>query len=180
VKNDSAIKKLNSLHTGEVVGSIPTAPTRLKPIHQRFGDRLLPYPPTLRREQTVLSPTDLGENAGSLFARRSADHSANSGRYFVPNDASMVAGARHEISIRYDWHANQQRTGRHPLSFVRLRELERIFRSRYGFTLPNDDAGRDDLILAAHHIAHRNGEVVRQIVCWASLWAPPPVRFEDL
>jgi hypothetical protein len=30
----------------------------------------------LRHEQTVLSPTKLGENAGSLFARRSADHSA--------------------------------------------------------------------------------------------------------
>jgi hypothetical protein len=32
VKNDSAIKKLNSLHTGEVVGSIPTAPTSESPI----------------------------------------------------------------------------------------------------------------------------------------------------
>jgi hypothetical protein len=84
----------------------------------------------------------------------------------------MVAGARHEISIRYDWHIKQQRTRCHPLSFIRLRELERVFRSRYGPTLPDDDAGRDDLILAAHHIAQRGGDVVKHIACWASLWAP--------
>ncbi len=32
---------------------------------------------------------------------------------------------------------------------VRLRELERLFASRYGAILPDDDAGREDLTRAA-------------------------------
>jgi hypothetical protein len=51
---------------------------------------------------------------------------------------------------------------------VRLRELERIFSSRYGATHPDDDAGRDDLFLAAHHIREVGGDFVK----WAPLWAP--------
>jgi hypothetical protein len=36
-------------------------------------------------------------------------------------------------------------------SAIRRRELKIIFQSRYGLTLPNDDAGRDDLQLFADH-----------------------------
>jgi hypothetical protein len=90
-----------------------------------------------------------------------------------------VAGARHEVSVRYAWQARQAKRRRadegykrNPISRFRLRELERIFRSRYGITLPDDDAGREDLLLAAHHIALLGDEAVKRIVCWASLWAP--------
>jgi hypothetical protein len=87
-----------------------------------------------------------------------------------------IDGAHHEVSIRYAWQAKRchagKATGGNPVTRVRLRELERIFRLRYGRILPDDDAGRDDLILAAHHIAQMRGEIVKHIVCWASLWAP--------
>jgi hypothetical protein len=55
---------------------------------------------------------------------------------------------------------------------VRLRELERVFQSRYGRFLPYDDAGMDDLVLATHHIAFLRGDVIAHIVGWARAWAP--------
>jgi hypothetical protein len=54
---------------------------------------------------------------------------------------------------------------------LRLGDLARVFRHRYGVTLPDDDAGRDDAELAAHHLvglAYPH-EKTRQ---WLELWAP--------
>src|SRR5262249_22686845 len=51
-----------SLHTGEVVGSIPTAPTRFLQQQQHLANRAFPFPPVLSREQVVNSPSKLGEN----------------------------------------------------------------------------------------------------------------------
>ena len=56
-----------SLHTGEVVGSIPTAPTTKAQQFIAFFVSALPFPPPLDREQSVFSPSILGENPGSLF-----------------------------------------------------------------------------------------------------------------
>lgn len=87
--------------------------------------------------------------------------------------------ARHaEVARRYAWQARQRRkgdSGTEPsrlITLIRLRELERIFQSRYGRFLPDDDAGRDDLALAANHIVFLRGEVVEHIVGWARAWAP--------
>jgi hypothetical protein len=58
------------------------------------------------------------------------------------------------------------------LLFPRLRKraLERIFIDRYGSrTLPDDDAGRDDLRLMADHLAQLSKN---HVAAWASLWAP--------
>jgi hypothetical protein len=98
--------------------------------------------------------------------------------------------ARHtEIARRYAWQARQRRK-RHEvkpdparlLTLVRMRELERLFARRYGRLLPDDDAGRDDLILAAHHIAFLRGDVIEHIVDWARAWAPwmPSAEAEQL
>lgn len=53
---------------------------------------------------------------------------------------------------------------------------------RYGNILPDDDAGLDDLILAAHHIVFLRGEVIEHIVAWAHRWAPwlSPDKAEQL
>ena len=74
--DEPALNPLNffverSLHTGEVVGSIPTAPTK-KPL-QIWGPqhRSFPFPPVLKHEQNMFPPAQLGENWGSLFDRRS-------------------------------------------------------------------------------------------------------------
>jgi len=90
------------------------------------------------------------------------------------------AQARHaEISRRYAWQAQQRRKRgdakpdhNRLLTLIRLRELERLFRHRWGRLLPDDDAGRGDLVIAAHHIAFLRGEVRDHIVAWARAWAP--------
>jgi hypothetical protein len=58
------------------------------------------------------------------------------------------------------------------IAYFRLPELERIFASRYGLTLPDDDAGRGDLFIALNHIAYRSGDVLTKMLGWARRWAP--------
>jgi hypothetical protein len=94
--------------------------------------------------------------------------------------------ARHrEIARRYAWIAEgcrqRCRDNANParlMANLRLGELERIFTARYGDTLPYDDAGLDDFIVVAHHIAHLGGEIEEHIVAWASLWLPQMPQHE--
>lgn len=83
---------------------------------------------------------------------------------------------RAEIKRRYAWHDEQRRKNRpnkaHGMALIRLREMERLFFQRYGHFLPDDEAGRDDLRLAANHIAHLPGDVVKKITGWARMWCP--------
>lgn len=54
---------------------------------------------------------------------------------------------------------------------LRLHDLGILFQARYGQTLPDDDAGRDDLALALNHLAclpHPK----RAIDAWIDQWAP--------
>jgi hypothetical protein len=88
-----------------------------------------------------------------------------------------IEARRREIARRYGWHAKRQRNEDKPdksrlITLIRLRELERVFQYRYGRFLPDDDAGRDDLVLAAHHIVFLRGDVIEHIVGWARVWAP--------
>lgn len=62
---------------------------------------------------------------------------------------------------------------RSPMQLVslRLNDLAKLFRGRYGIELPDDDAGRDDLKVAAHHLAclpHPR----QAILHWIEIWAP--------
>lgn len=54
---------------------------------------------------------------------------------------------------------------------LRIAELRRILTARYGHVLPDDDAGRDDALVMAHHLAKRP-DAERHIAAWLSLWAP--------
>jgi hypothetical protein len=90
---------------------------------------------------------------------------------------STVKAKHIEIDRRYAWHARQRNgatklTRTQLMTRIRLRELERIFQRRYGRFLPDDDAGRDDLVLAAHHVAHLGGDVLGHVIAWARAWAP--------
>jgi hypothetical protein len=54
---------------------------------------------------------------------------------------------------------------------LRLNDLAKLFRGRYGHTLPDDDAGRDDLFIAVNHLAclpHPQ----KPIEHWIEIWAP--------
>lgn len=79
-------------------------------------------------------------------------------------------------SANIEWFSTRQkgkRKRRSPMQLVglRLNDLAKIFRARYGNVLPNDDAGRDDLMVAVHHLAclaHPRGHIAK----WLDLWAP--------
>lgn len=62
---------------------------------------------------------------------------------------------------------------RSPMQLVtlRLNDLAKLFRGRYGHILPDDDAGRDDMLVAIHHLAclpHPQ----KPIEHWLEIWAP--------
>lgn len=88
-----------------------------------------------------------------------------------------------EIARRYAWSAYKAgkslprpvkgQIGRSKLiTLIRNREVERICSARYGGTLPDDPAGRDLIMIVAHHIAHIGSDASRHILAWISVWAP--------
>lgn len=60
-----------------------------------------------------------------------------------------------------------------PMQIVALRisDLSTLFRSRYGITLPDDDAGREDMRLAVDHLAALP-HPAKAITRWLETWAP--------
>ena len=59
------------------------------------------------------------------------------------------------------------------IAAIRIRELERLFVARYGQQLPDDDAGRDDIAIMAHHLANTTrGDPVDRIRRWVRERAP--------
>lgn len=64
---------------------------------------------------------------------------------------------------------------RRPISIVALRlaELNRLLTDRHGGeVLCDDDAGREDAMIVAHHLASCYGEQSRKIAAWIALRAP--------
>ena len=73
-----------------------------------------------------------------------------------------------EIARRYSWDDRDKPDRRRPNAQLntRMRELERLFDDRWGPMLPDDDSGRDDLFVAAHHLA-QFGDPHQHIPAWA-------------
>ena len=62
---------------------------------------------------------------------------------------------------------------------VRLREIGSVLESRHGYTLPDDDAGREYLEIVVQHIRGRHpGKPVQRAIAWASLRAPWATEIE--
>lgn len=78
--------------------------------------------------------------------------------------------ARHaEIAKRYERH----RLGSKPsIAVLRVRDLGKILDSRYGPTIPDDDAGRDDLLIVLHHLVWLTGDSRKRILGILALRAP--------
>ena len=72
---------------------------------------------------------------------------------------------------RVQWFSDRRRKGNRArggfnIIAIRCAELERLFIARYGRHLPADDAGRDDALVMAHHLAHRPGDAHLLIGEW--------------
>lgn len=56
---------------------------------------------------------------------------------------------------------------------IRVDELRQLYHWRYGYELPDDDAGSEDLELMLNHIALTGGDTIKKkMVLWAEVWAP--------
>src|ERR1700684_492027 len=88
-------------------------------------------------------------------------------------DTPFQESRHRQIAMRYAWHDSPRQRRRPKFCYLRLRELERLYGDRYGPTLPDDDAGRDELFIAAQHIAQGgDSESGHHIRAWALLWCP--------
>jgi len=78
---------------------------------------------------------------------------------------------RVEIKQRYKRKARAQTRTAPQIATLRLNDLARLFRARYGITLPDDDAGRDDLFVALSHVAMLSNSRDR-MHRYVEIWAP--------
>jgi hypothetical protein len=92
----------------------------------------------------------------------------------TPANYADQAAARHR-EIEKRWQRQRQRRGEDKLSepkkvrlaAIRLRELQTIFRDRYGAQLPDDDAGLDDLELLVNYATVAGKRPEHQVSAWA-------------
>jgi hypothetical protein len=83
--------------------------------------------------------------------------------------AASISARLAEIKLRYGG-SNRGRSVH--LAPIRVAELCRLFLSRYGSTLPQDDAGGEDARIMAHHLAMMTGDPKHRIASWMAAWAP--------
>jgi hypothetical protein len=85
----------------------------------------------------------------------------------------IVAKKHAEIAERYA-EKEQRREKRPPLgmAWLRIHELGRLFQHRWGPTLPDDDSGREDLLIAMHHLAQTGGNPRKAMKNCADICAP--------
>jgi hypothetical protein len=86
----------------------------------------------------------------------------------------MRAPVSHPTAEDRQWRQRRRKCSRSggPLHGLRIRDLETIYRHRYGGQLPDDDAGRGDAMLALHHLAGHALDPRGRMLRWLSTWAP--------
>lgn len=82
----------------------------------------------------------------------------------------LVEARKKEIARRYRKGGKRKRSPRQ-IATLRVHDLGKLFRARYGQTLPDDDAGRDDMMLALQHLAGLPQAAAR-CRAWVDTWAP--------
>ncbi len=58
------------------------------------------------------------------------------------------------------------------MASLRIAELNRLYRARYGDVLPNNETGRQMITIAAHHLIHLAGDPQKRLMTWCSARAP--------
>lgn len=84
---------------------------------------------------------------------------------------ALVTAAKREIAQRYRRRHKDRPRSPAQLATLRIRDLDKIFRARYGLVLPDDDAGRDDLAIALAHIATL-ATARNRMAGYLTRWAP--------
>src|SRR5713226_9284337 len=87
---------------------------------------------------------------------------------------ARTAAEQREHEIARERSRQQRKKPKRPsLVGLRVRDLNALLTARYGEQLPNDDAGRDDARIVAHHLAqYADGNPARRITSWVKLRAP--------
>jgi hypothetical protein len=81
----------------------------------------------------------------------------------------IVESRKREIAKRYG--RKRKRGTPRQIIPLRLKDFATLFRSRYGITLPDDDAGRDDIQPVLHHLA-KLPDAGHRCALWIEQWAP--------
>jgi hypothetical protein len=102
---------------------------------------------------------------------RARTGSANGAEAFFRNETPEQRFDHRIIAHKYRVAGDRRRKRADPKTYIRIRELERLFFDRYGAMLPNDDAGLDDIFVMANHLAHLD-EPHQRITVWLRRWAP--------
>ena len=137
----------------------------------------------LRRQQAdIAAEIEAIEAARTRRNRKQVEAKAVAASCVYRDGTPRNTPKHQEIAKRYAWYAHATRetlhikpgeTGRNRfMTKIRLRELELLLSVRYGAVLPDDDAGRGDFKIVAHHIAHLGPDAERHIIAWARLWCP--------
>jgi hypothetical protein len=82
---------------------------------------------------------------------------------------ATIAAKLAEIEQRY---RRRKRPSPRQLATLRISELNRLFSARYGETMPDDDAGRDDIVVMANHLAATGREIGKCVGAWLEVRAP--------
>jgi hypothetical protein len=101
-----------------------------------------------------------------------------------PKDPIAVSKARAAIADRYAAMSRRRygswttSSGIHWMAAKRINELERYLDHRYGHFVPDDDAGREDLVILANHVAQNRHDPRAKILGFIRRWAPWMVATE--
>jgi hypothetical protein len=88
-----------------------------------------------------------------------------------PSDKEAVERARAEIQRRYS--EKQERTLRlNRIAAKRIKDIERYLAGRYGRVVPDDDAGREDLVILLNHLAQNPVDPQAKMRAAVHSWAP--------
>lgn len=86
-----------------------------------------------------------------------------------PNLETVKAKLR-EIANRY--RRKRRHATKPQLAAIRIAELNRLFSARYGERLPDNEIGREAILIVAHHMICLAGHPQQRMTQWAELRAP--------
>ena len=85
-------------------------------------------------------------------------------------DPIVVKAKLAEIANRYA--SKRKRATTPQFAAIRVAELNRLFRARYGDVLPQDERGREAMWVVAQHLIQLSGVPLDRLMKWSSLAAP--------